>query len=1177
MSGKKITYSTELMVNFKQVKAVSPQKKFQALQTADGYSLLFSIGSDDVFYLTQQTPKIASGWQQVDLSSRLSSAHGSKPVKAKDFAVSQNLESGKIDMVLVVTAENKDYLYVSLNNDAAIDTITSLSVLWTIMPYDDPDHPNITLQVEHLYIAETIREQYIVADISRRTFAQPSEFLERYYIDPAKSKGRYWRNLPMGGDLDPGIISSLGRKKGDRVDGIYTLGDINKHTELMYVPLYNPFSPDAPPTISRLQVPQGAKTLAVTNIGNNITDLFVTAGKSLYYFAADNQDDGAKGLVVQTNSLFEDAKSLFAFCTADKYVIWGLNRANQIFYTSCLRQNVADEKYWTVPMPILVGVNQVSPYINIADSSNTFFAVAGNELTKATQSPQTGMWSFQDIALKAPADAKAERYSSYTTRIQLTDRQDQLLTDTPLMISTSSKMPVYINGLYYVLTPDAIPVNTDSKGAITVVEEVADIAGVQVFVSDGAGTSVMINPMEKAFNKISALDSADKLRDATIINPDGTTKKLISKDVGDGDLVQVANANTNLAKAYKKVSDDVYVMNRFNRTMPMLMAMPAGNVMRLEGIGDTIVAELGDIFRWLESGVNYVVSLVEDIASGFWRFVVKIGDKIYQGLMDCVEKVLGAVKWIYEAIKTAIEDLIKYLEFLFEWKDITRTKEVFKNLCKLYLLREVDQIAVIKGKFDSEMQKLVKTINDWAGITDWSGLGAAATSPTDASSKPADGQSAPGDLLASHFESNVGSAELKTKLEAPVMGGDKDLIGILFDTLKKEGVILDAVLDQLQKLVSEYKDMSLADILKRIIGIIAAGVLETTQNVIDALFDIVEALARAAIKILDTPIYIPVVSDILEYFGVPTLSMLDILCWIAAVPVTLAYKIGKGEAPFKDDQYTSFLINAKSFEEVQKAFEKPKMLTLSVLQTSPTNAKTVPVTLSVRPDQIFYIDQDLLTAELMAGPISMPDSLSKTIFITGHVFSGFFTGMSAIVGSFEAAAPSGDNEFGTFSAVLGILGAVSNGIAGVLVPKVPIKNGVVSWINTATTGTSVICKIIFSGPAQSKFAASSGIMKNLKVGDGRATGAIVNSILILPALFCSCWHFYELSQTESSSDRSASIIDETSNMTSYISRLSYAVAVNVKEPKVKAISIGIMAVANVCTGGLQMAEAIVGA
>jgi len=1167
MPQKKINYSTELMVNFKQAKIVSPQEKFHALQTDEGNSLLFSIGTDKIFYLTQQTPGTASGWKRYDLSSRLSNVHEGKKVNAKTFAVSQNFISRKIDLVLAISVEGVDYLYVSLNNSSAAEAINNLSVQWEIMPYDDPHQSGITQDVKNLYIAQTKNEEYIVADISRSTFNPPADFLERYYIDPKKASGRYWNNLPMGGDMNPGVSSSMGRREGDRVDAIYTLGSINGSTELLYAPMYNPFDRKAPPTITRLQVPRGASGLAAVNVKSSMTDLFVIGDKTLYYFAADKQEDGDAGISVMQNDLFDGVKDVFAFADSEKYVIWGRNRANQIFYTSCLRQNVTKAEYWTYPVPILTDVEQISPLMNIADSSNIFFAVAGNQLIKATQSPETSIWNFQKVTLDTPVDAKAERYSSYTTRIQLTDKNDQILPDTVLNISSNTRMAVLINNLYYVITTDSIPIKTDSAGAITIVEEIHDITGLQIMVSDNAGTSIVINPMNKPFEKISSLNTAGKLKDAVIVNPDGSARKLVDGNIDEKRLEQVASANIKLSQAYDDVSENFMLSPK-----SLLLGMPHGNMMYLEGIGDTIITEVGDLFRWLASGIKYVAKIIQDAATGAWHFIVTIGEKIYQGILDCVEKVVGAVRWLYEIITTAIEDLIKYLEFLFQWKDITRTKEVFKNLSKLYIQYQIGQVTELKGSFDKEMKKLVKIINDWGGITDWKGLGVSATSPADASSQPAKGETAPGNLLLSHFQNNAGHIQT-APFNGPSIPNSQSIIDLLFDALKKEGVIFDAVLDQIDQLASEYQNLTLEEILKRVIAIIGSGVLETTQNVIDVLFNIIIQMLASALDILDTPIYIPVVSDILEYFGVPKLSMLDLLCYMGAVPVTVVYKIAKNASPFPDDQFTNFLINATSFAEVEKAFNPPKI----VLTTHPQNLKSgsMAVSLSLNPDQIFYADAGLLK-EMNTIGLSVSPENSKVISITGNMFAGFFSLMSIFIVPFEAAAPTGDNPFGTFSAVLGVLGAGSSGITSTLVPKMPIKDEVVSWINTGTTFTSILCKIIFSGPAQSKFAASPGIMNKLAAGDGRATGAIVNSILVLPALFCSCWHFYELSREDTSATRSVAIINETGNMTSYISRLSYTVAVNVNEPEVKAISIGVLTAANICTGGLQMASAIVG-
>ena len=84
----KITFSSELMQNYKQAEIVAPDTQFEALQTNEGHSLLFSIGTNNVFYLTKELVDHATGWQKTDLSSTLSQYHNGLPVVAKTFAVS---------------------------------------------------------------------------------------------------------------------------------------------------------------------------------------------------------------------------------------------------------------------------------------------------------------------------------------------------------------------------------------------------------------------------------------------------------------------------------------------------------------------------------------------------------------------------------------------------------------------------------------------------------------------------------------------------------------------------------------------------------------------------------------------------------------------------------------------------------------------------------------------------------------------------------------------------------------------------------------------------------------------------------------------------------------------------------------------------------------------------------
>jgi hypothetical protein len=450
----------------------------------------------------------------------------------------------------------------------------------------------------------------------------------------------------------------------------------------------------------------------------------------------------------------------------------------------------------------------------------------------------------------------------------------------------------------------------------------------------------------------------------------------------------------------------------------------------------------------------------------------------------------------------------------------------------------VDQIENVKSELDAQITDLVAAINGWAGIDDWSGLGAAATEPADYSSTPNKDSSAPGNMMSYHLQNNSGDITQNDPSAPP--DPSQSAINTLMDALQQESSVLDAAFDQLNALASEYTSMDLEAILTKLMAILADSVLESAQVVMDAFLDVLASVSSTVIEILDTDIYIPVLSDILESFGVPSTSFLDLFCWVAAVPVTISYKLAEGTAPFADDSTTDFLTTA-SWAELEEAFLGSTTLSRGV------------------------------------GDTTISDTTKSAVFVSGHAGAGFFTLMSCFVSTFEAESEIGDNPFSIPSAIVGTLSAVSAGAATTLVPKDPIQNSAVSWVNTATSSTVVLCKMLFSGTAQDKFAASSGVMENLVAADGRATGSMVGSILTLPAFACTCWHFYELSQESASNTRSAAIINETANITSYISRISYAVAVNDPDPDSKQVPVAIMTVANVATAGLQTAEAFVGA
>jgi hypothetical protein len=182
---------------------------------------------------------------------------------------------------------------------------------------------------------------------------------------------------------------------------------------------------------------------------------------------------------------------------------------------------------------------------------------------------------------------------------------------------------------------------------------------------------------------------------------------------------------------------------------------------------------------------------------------------------------------------------------------------------------------------------------------------------------------------------------------------------------------------------------------------------------------------------------------------------------------------------------------------------------------------------------------------------------------------------ASFVNSLEAEEESGDNPFDTCSTILGITAYGVNGITDSLVPKHPIRNNFIKYFRRVIIGAGLLCKAILSGTLQSKFKASKGVMNGLAVDDGRATGAVINVIFVVLELPCTVFHFCELSEASAGNERTQAILEEVSNLTAYISRVAYAVAVNDDDPETKAIGIGVIEVANVAYAGLQTAEAAI--
>ncbi|MEA5508780.1 hypothetical protein VB715_03300 [Crocosphaera sp. UHCC 0190] len=1219
----KITFSSELMQNYKQAEVVAPDAQFEALQTNEGHSLLFSIGTDNVFYLTKESVDHATGWEKTDLSSTLSQYHNGLPVVAKTFAVSQSINNDNVDIALAITVDGQDYLYLAQNNSNS-DISWSQKINWLIMPFDDKNHSFSKIAINDIYIAQSHNGEYIVIDIIKNP-DDTQKFVFRYYIDPTKKiTGQFWNAHDLPANLEPDQIKScLGKRSRERVEGIYTLGDIDNKLELIYTPLYNPFELRAPANPVRLVTPPSASAIAVGSAADgNFTDLFVAGDKALYYFPYNQQQGEKEGIKVFENDIFLDVQKLFVHTTDSKVIVWGLNREQEIFYTTCSKTNIKNPSAWSYPLALLNGVEQVTPYVNCVNDGNTFFAhVGGNQLKKAVQSPETTIWKYHDILLPPlQQDATSLKFNSYTTRIHIADDKNSPISEAKIKLGSLDRCSVYINNRYYVLDKEPIEITSDSMGGITIVEKVSSLKGSCFKIYGNDGKVISINPMDKPREKVEQLDSVEKLNNAKIeYGAIGSTPKtLVSSSTSDADKQAVVDSIKQLATVSQSLPADGSVKTATPTTTSSLSAVPHSQIFALAVEPNSVNAFTGanavalpahnfstsngfsDFTSAIEVAAGDVISFFENIgkevfhvfivaAEDAWHFIAKIGEKAYRFVIDCAEKVAHALELVFNAIKTFIGDLIDYLKFLFNWEDFVRTKDVFKKLLLLYFDHVLDGIEGFKTDFNGLITEAKNTVDDWAGIKhdDWQPSVENSSHPLgylQAITDIGEVFTSPAMFLFQHFVHNAPNSQSQGSSSAAVDVID-DLLNRAVQALEDEGnVLIDAVNRIQSELIgnSQYESLSLSDVLKKLTAIVVDALLNSTEDLVDLLIDVFVILARAVVEALDTPIWIPVLSDILEDVGIKiSFSMLDVIMMIGAVPATLVYKGIKNAAPFSsNDGFSDKILAAKDLDSLRTAFASRNTGGGGgeIHSVAPYEIESM-MSIGIKPMMSIAVASadDSGKQESPFVPIKLPENAQNAIFLVGHTIGGVVGLISAVLAVADALSDQGNSEYETAVGISGVVGGMAAGFSAVLAGPYPIQNAVMSKISTVSTGATLLGQVVF-------FLAPKVIAKKRGITDAaelqslttktKKIGTGFDATIAVLALVPTCYHFSELSSYPASRNRTEAILDQTSNICNYLSRIcAFAVRMD-EDPESKAILAGVMGVLIALYGGLQIAESI---
>ncbi|HMC99789.1 MAG TPA: hypothetical protein VKH37_06545, partial [Ferruginibacter sp.] len=326
---------------------------------------------------------------------------------------------------------------------------------------------------------------------------------------------------------------------------------------------------------------------------------------------------------------------------------------------------------------------------------------------------------------------------------------------------------------------------------------------------------------------------------------------------------------------------------------------------------------IDDIERTVNSVVQMITQFVDEEGNLVWHFVVKIAGQAYHAVLDCIEKIAAACKWLFDQIEVAIDDVIAFLKFLFAWDDVVTTHKVIKNIFTQMMQNGINQLSTYQTQLDNAFSSLQTDVNTWAGIQSFGST--AVNLNTGSNPNVAGVNSAPASLGIHHFQNNFSSA-VCTLPSPPDMSTVQQQVNDILNQL----IAVTNLSNSVQAI--NFDNMTAVQFFQALAANFADTAIQLAQDVLDDLFTILIAAADGVMDLLTTSIYIPVLSELYHDISGDSLSLLDVICLVAAIPVTLVYKLassaaGSETAPFPiGTQFTNALINATNWSEIQAAF-----------------------------------------------------------------------------------------------------------------------------------------------------------------------------------------------------------------------------------------------------------------
>ncbi len=628
-----------------------------------------------------------------------------------------------------------------------------------------------------------------------------------------------------------------------------------------------------------------------------------------------------------------------------------------------LAPNTQQSSGYADPAPLMSSVAQVAVASDDNGAIDVLAAgTAASTLTHLYKGELSTGWE-QD-AVEVETNGQVETYVSYTCDITLFDATGAPLASTPVQLWASEEAKLLINGASYTVGPNLPASVTTNAGAIlSVAQPTSGLAIPTLLVSVpslmGPGESVAVTPNADVTATLGALTGAELLAANDVSgnpilagsNRTQTTADAVASAVSEcvnltvtalaassaskylhpkrrrPGVAYFAGDKASLRKIHRPMVPDSHWQISFGAGGTQFERLSAAGANALLVEKRASIQSSAGLFEWISDIGDFVMGVVDDIIDVVNVVVTTIADGIcaaitfvldgvtylFHTVMDTVEQALDLVETVFAQVAIVFEQVFEWLGFLFSWPDILRTHTAISWVVNQALSFLSQGAVALQAKVDAAFGSLQSQVAGWFAQA------IAQVGPTqtiggynDASeqSDPTFSDGMANNVVYNGFIDNLSGASSATDIGARLTA----TLAISFDSIQTilaqfatntemSGAFTaaSAYFTNLGGSPDQVFQGVLAGLLSVCEGLVQA-MIAGAQAVVDAIFQLAATLVTSLQTYLGEAWDIPFVSALYAFVtDGATLSLLDLVSLIAAVPVTILCKVLNGAAPFPDD------------------------------------------------------------------------------------------------------------------------------------------------------------------------------------------------------------------------------------------------------------------------------------